>query len=80
MPFYFFAWTDELIEYLAEHDVSQDEFEQVVCDPIREECSRSTGRPIAFGFTSNGKYLACVFERFEDDTVIPVTAYEPGAE
>jgi hypothetical protein len=33
-------------------------------------------RPVAFGYTSTGKYLACVFEMLDDDTVYPVTAYE----
>jgi hypothetical protein len=33
MPFYFFIWTPEIVEHLAEHGVTADEFEEVVSDP-----------------------------------------------
>ena len=33
MPFYFFVWTPEIIAHLAEHDVTSDEFEEVVHKP-----------------------------------------------
>ena len=49
MPYYFFIWTPEIIDHLAEHDVTPEEFEEVVSDPDYEDVSRSTGNPIAFG-------------------------------
>ncbi|GIX00461.1 MAG: hypothetical protein KatS3mg111_3793 [Pirellulaceae bacterium] len=76
MPNVFFVWNDELIEYIGQHGVTPDEFEEVVLDAIYVDESRSSGRPIVFGPTSTGKFLACVFEYLDDDTVIPVTAYE----
>src|SRR5580698_4781860 len=45
MPFYFFVWTPEIEEHLAEHDVSPEEFEEVVSDPEYEDISRSSGNP-----------------------------------
>lgn len=33
MPFYFFVWTPEIIAHLAQHDVTPEEFEQVVTNP-----------------------------------------------
>ncbi len=77
MPYYFFLWTPEIIEHLAEHDVTPEEFEEVVSNPESEDVSRSTGNPLAFGATSTGRYLCCVFKRF-DDTIEPVTAYDIG--
>jgi uncharacterized DUF497 family protein len=77
MPYYFFVWDDENETHLQEHGVSIEEFAEVVCDPDRVGTSRSSGRPIAFGYTSTGKYLACVFELLDDDTVYAITAYEP---
>jgi hypothetical protein len=62
-------------EHLAAHEVTPGEFEEVVCDPDELGQSRSSGRPIAFGETSTGKYLACVYELLDDTTVLPVTAY-----
>ena len=78
MPFYFFLWTPEIIEHLGEHDVTPEEFEKVVSDPDHEDISRSSKNPLAFGSTTAGRYLCCVFKRFDDDTIEPVTAYEVG--
>lgn len=76
MPFYLFIWSDQIEEHLARHGVTPDEFEEVVCDPDEVDKSRSSGRRIAFGETSTGRYLACVHEFLDDTTVLPVTAYE----
>lgn len=76
MPFFLFVWNDQIEAHLAVHGVTPDEFEEVVCDPDNVEQSRSSGRPIAFGETSTGKYLACVYELLDESTVLPVTAYE----
>lgn len=75
MPYYFFVWNDLIAGYLAEHSVTPDEFEAVVCDPVSTDTSRSSGRCIAFG-EANGRFLACVYEMLDDSTVLPVTAYE----
>jgi hypothetical protein len=76
MPYYFFIWTPEIVDHLAEHDVDPEEFEYVVNNPESMDRSRSTGNPVAFGWTPSGKYLCCVFERIDTDTIEPVTAYE----
>ena len=78
MAFYFFVWTPDIIEHLAEHDVTPDEFEEVVSNPEHEDVSRSTGNLLAFGTGSTGRYLCCVFKRLEDDMIEPVTAYDVG--
>jgi hypothetical protein len=72
-------WTegpDGNIAHLAEHDITPDEAEEVLTDPIATDVSRSSGRPIAFGFTHAGRKLAVVFERIDRITVYPITAYE----
>ena len=76
MPWYLFLWDPETETHLAEHGVTTNEFEEVVCNPDSVGESRSTGRPIAFGYTSSGKYLACVYESVDDATILPVTAFE----
>ena len=80
MPYYLFVWDGENEEHLAEHGVTVDEFVEVVCDPHRLEQSRSSDRWIAFGMTSTGRYLACVYEMFDETTVYAVTAFEPEVE
>jgi hypothetical protein len=78
MPYYFFIWTPDIVDHLAEHDVSPDEFEEVVSGPEYEDVSRSSGNPIAVGTTSEGRQLCCVFKRIDGDTIIPATAYDIG--
>jgi len=79
MPFYFFHWTEEIVEHLAENDVSLEEFEEVVQDEFSEStASRSTGRPARIGLTEDGRTLFCVFNWLdrEQTQIEPVTAYE----
>ncbi len=76
MPFYFFVWDEENVEHLGEHGISPEEFEAIVSDPEHEDSSRSSGRPMAFGFTTDGRFVACVFEKIDDATVYPITAFE----
>jgi hypothetical protein len=78
MPYYFFIWTPEIVDHFAEHDVTPDEFEEVVSNSDVEDVSRSTGRPVAFGFTSEGRQLCCVFKRLDGDSIEPVTAFDVG--
>ena len=76
MPFYLFVWSNEIEGHIAQHGVTPDEFEEGVCDPDSLSQSRSSEREVAFGETSSGKYLICVYQFLDDTTVIPVTAYE----
>lgn len=78
MPHVLFVWNDELVDYIAQHGVTPEEFEEVVLNAKTIQHSRSSGRPMAFGPTSTGKYLACVFEYTGagEDEVLPITAYE----
>ena len=76
MPYYFFIWNDEAIAHLAEHGISPEEFEQIVCNPLSDDISRSTGRPVAFGLTDDGRRIMCVYELIDVSTVLPITAYE----
>ena len=76
MAWFDFLWTPERIGHLAEHGVSPEEFESVVLDPDTVGISRRSGRPMSYGYTSHGRYIACVYEMIDDVTVYPVTAYE----
>jgi uncharacterized DUF497 family protein len=83
MPFYFVIWTPEAIEHLAQHGVSQDEFEQVVfCarEVAIEESASNPDNLTVLGTTDAGRELRCVWEEIDDATILPVTAYEPTKE
>jgi hypothetical protein len=78
MPHVLFVWNNELIEYIGLHGVTPEEFEEVVLGAKQVQKSMSSGRPIVFGPTRSGRFLACVFEYLdpENSEVLPVTAYE----
>ena len=69
---------DGNVQHIAEHGVTVEEVENVLHGAEEVVASHSSGRPITFGETSTGKYLAVVFDIVEEDplSVYPVTAYE----
>jgi hypothetical protein len=76
VPAFDFLWTDEIVRHLAEHGISQDDFEQVVCHASSKGWSRSSGLPCVWGHTADGRSVIAVYEELDDMTVLPVTAYE----
>lgn len=64
------------LEHIAEHDLTQDDVEDVLVAPFRHRISRSSGRLIAFGFTATGRYIVVVYDKIDEYTVYPVTAYD----
>ena len=66
-------------EAIAAHHITIDEVEDVLLDRNSEDAiSRSSGRPITFGYTASGRYLAVVWEHVDDNplTLYPITAYD----
>ena len=78
MAYFEFHWTDENVVHIAEHGVSQDDFEYVVCSPDSKGYSRSSGLPVAWGYTPDGRYIMAVYEELDEIRLLPVTAYEVG--
>jgi hypothetical protein len=71
--------------HVADHGLTPDEVESALFDPHTTfDVSDSSGRPIAFGTTDTGRFIAIVFDVLNpaDPLVIrPITAYdvpEPG--
>jgi uncharacterized DUF497 family protein len=66
--------------HIAEHDLTQEEVESALFDENATfDVSDSSGRPIAFGQTMTGRFVAVVFEvlNLADPLIIrPITAYE----
>ena len=79
MPRWEIIWIDGPdgnVAHLAMNGVTPREAEWVLRHPIGEEVSRTSGLPIAFGFTRSGRKLAVVYEKIDAVTVYPVTAYD----
>jgi hypothetical protein len=62
MPYYDFLWTDDIVKHVAEHGITQDDFESVVCRPESKGWSRSSGLPCVWGHLSDGRYIIAVYE------------------
>ncbi|MCE9553793.1 MAG: hypothetical protein K8T91_10530 [Planctomycetes bacterium] len=76
MPYFVFIWSDEIVQHLREHGISQSDFEQVVCRPKSKGISRSSNLPSAWGWTIDGRYIMVVYEELDEITILPVTAFE----
>jgi len=66
---------DGNVQHIAEHGLTPIDVEYVLNHPKRRQTSRSSGRPIVFGFTPSGETIAVVVEEIDEGTVYPVTAY-----
>ena len=69
---------DGNVQHIAAHDLTIEEVEEVLYAAQEVFASQSSGRPIVFGETSTGKFIAVVFDVIEEHplAVYPVTAYE----
>lgn len=79
MPWYDFIWNNEPggnVDHVAEHGLTPEDVEAVICDPLEKTTSRATGRPVVTGYTPDGRLILVVYERIDAVTVHPVTAYE----
>lgn len=77
MPWFDIVCSDEADEKIAAHGVSEDEVEYVLVYG-EHGSSRSSGRPLAMGRTRAGREIIVIYDRLDDITVMPITAYEPG--
>ena len=79
MNFLRIVWDDGAdgnVQHVDEHDLTPEDVEWVLEQATEETTSDSSGLPCVFGYTPAGEYIIVVFEWFDDDTILPVTAYE----
>ncbi|MEX2559516.1 MAG: hypothetical protein WD403_06355 [Pirellulales bacterium] len=67
---------DGNVRHIEEHGLTKDDVRRVLENPVRRDVSRSSGRPLVFGYTSDHVPIVVVYEQIDEDTVYPVTAYE----
>jgi uncharacterized DUF497 family protein len=80
MPWYEVFWNfedpDGNVAHVAENGLTPEDVNAVLSDPEETGVSRSSGRPIAFGYTPEGRYICVVYEEIDEHTLYPVTAFE----
>ena len=78
MPWKDIVWNHEgggNADHIADNGLSIGDVEHAVMNPERHGKSRSSGRPILFGYTESGQYICVIYEVIDNMTVYPVTAY-----
>jgi hypothetical protein len=63
------------VRHIAEHGLTKEDVEEVLLGIHELDTSRTTGRPIGFGFTSTGAFICVIFEWLDEATAYPITAY-----
>ena len=63
------------VQHIADNFVTKEDVEWVLEHPEKQVTSRSSGRPIMFGYTPGDERIAVVYEEIDEYTVRPVTAY-----
>ena len=67
---------DGNIEHIEEHGLTIEDVEHVLEFPENEDVSKSSGFPVAFGYTPSGEYIIVIYEYDKEGPAIrPVTAY-----
>jgi hypothetical protein len=68
------------VEHIAAAGLTREEVEEVLYDPgTVQDVSRSSGRPVAFGYTTTEKYIIVVYRLDSEEGVTvltPIAAYE----
>lgn len=64
------------VEHVEQHDLTTDDVDYVLENPQFTGTSQSSGRPCVFGYTPDDRYIIVIYEEVDEDTILPVTAYE----
>jgi uncharacterized DUF497 family protein len=64
------------VQHIAEHDLTIEDIEEVLAEPVSEGASKSSGLPAVWGYAPDGRFILVVFEEVDKDTIRVVTAYE----
>jgi hypothetical protein len=81
MAYIEFVWDldddpDGNVIHIGQHGLTKDDVAHALTHSRREERSRSSGSPIAFGPAEDGREIAVVYEIIDDMRIYPITAYE----
>jgi uncharacterized DUF497 family protein len=80
LDFDFIEWDDTNERKVGDHGLTTDDVENVLrtANPVKG-VSRTSGRPLAEGWTTGGRYVRVVYETMDAGGVVvlrPVTAYD----
>ena len=74
-----FIWDEQPggnVEYIADNNLSPEDVECAFELISGHDISRSSGRPIIYGYTPDDREIVVIYEIIADRTIYVVTAYE----
>ena len=63
------------VQHIARHNLTKQDVEEVLENPIDMDTSSSSGSPVAFGDTPGGRHIMVVYE-IDGTNAYPITAYD----
>ena len=80
MPYFDILWNYDQskgnVAHVADNGLTPEDVNEVLMDPVESGMSRSSGRPIVFGYTTAGRYICVVYDQIDEMTLYPITAFE----
>ena len=67
---------DGNVEHIAQAELAIEDVEHVLLAPTSTGVSRSSGFPVLWGYTPDGRYIIVVYEEVDDATIRVITAYD----
>ena len=67
---------DGNVEHIAKHGLDIEDVEHILSAPLSERHSHSSGLPVVWGYTPDGRYTIVVYEQIDAHMIRVVTAYE----
>ena len=67
---------DGNVEHIALHELSIEDVEGVLLAPASRGISRTTGLPVVWGYTPEGRYIIVVYEEVAEAAIRVITAYD----
>ena len=67
---------DGNVQHIALNDLSTAEVDHVLRMATSEGSSRSSGRPMLWGYTPEGRYIVVVYQEVSEGAIRVVTAYD----
>lgn len=64
------------IDKVMQHGLMPGDVDAVIENSTGYGISRSSNRPILFGYTPDGRFIAVIYEEIDFETIYPVTAFE----
>ena len=76
MPYYFFVWTDEIIDHWTSMACRKTTSKPLFAIRMMSTKANHPTVSLPSARQKDGRYLCCVYEHLDETEILPVTAFE----